>query len=97
MKKFKNMSLRVTKTLEKLVSGRFTIKTLEEHLSKEFDSPIKLEEISRKDDELGDFNLIGNLDDGTVFCDFDIYYLKMRRKGLDGANIYITEVGYQFE
>ena len=90
-------SMRVIKIIEKLVTQRFTIKTLEKHLSEEFDKPIKLENITSKNDILGDCNLIGTLEDGKVFCDFDIYFLKMRRKGFNGVNIYITEVAYQFE
>ena len=82
--------------LESLVNQRFSIKELEKTLSKRFGTPIKLVDISRKDDELTNYNLIGNLDTKRVFCDFDIYYLKLRRKGFDGANIYITEVAYDF-
>ena len=90
---------KVIAILENLVSNRFTVKTLEEYLTREFAVPIKLEEISRKDDELGDYNLLGLLDieNKAIYCYFDIYYLKMRRKGFDGADIYITEVSYEFE
>lgn len=89
------------KILEELVGNRFNKETLEAHLTEKFSYPIILEDISRDDDELPDYNLIGNIDieypDGFhLFVDFDIYFLKMRRVGFDAADIYITEVSYEF-
>jgi hypothetical protein len=38
-----------------------------------------------------------NIEDGSEQSGFfDIYMLPMRRKGFDGADMYITEVGYEF-
>ena len=89
----------VIEKLESLVQRRFSIESLVEHLTNEFGVKIELEDISRDNDELCDFNLIGNIDNPAhdIFCDFDIYFLKMRKNSFEGANIYITEVGYHFE
>lgn len=90
------------KVLEELVGKRFNKETLEAHLTEKFSYPITLEDISRDDDELADYNFIGNIDikypDGFhLFAYFDIYFLKMRRTGFDAADIYITEVSIEFE
>lgn len=90
------------KILEELVGKRFSKDSLEAHLTEKFTYPITLEDISKDDDELVDFNLIGNIDikypdNFHLYVDFDVYFLKMRREGHDGADIYITEVGYEFE
>jgi hypothetical protein len=87
----------VKDTLNSLVHKRCSIVGLEIELSKKLDVNIKLEDISREDDELTDYNLIGFFVCGEIFCDFDIYYLPMRRKGFDGADMCITEVGYEFQ
>ena len=88
--------------LEELVGKRFTKESLEAYLTEKFSHNIKIEDISREDDELGDYNFITNIDieypDGFhLFADVDIYFLKMRRDGFDGANIYVTEIGVEFE
>jgi hypothetical protein len=90
------------KILEELVHKRFNKETLEAYLTEKFSYPITLDDVSRDDDELSDYNFIGNIDikypDGFhLFADIDIYFLKMRRAGWDDSDIYITEVSYEFE
>lgn len=94
--------------MENLVWQRFdSKKQLEEELSKDFHCKIKLEKQSycngnRKQQEEYDsemldldYGLIGNIDNGEIFCDIDIYYAKTRAN--KGKGIIITEVGYEFE
>lgn len=90
------------KILEELVGKRFNKESLEAHLTEKFTYPITLDDISREDDELSDYNFITNIDieypDGFhLFADVDIYFLKMRREGFDAADIYVTEVAVEFE
>lgn len=85
--------------LEDLVGRRFNKETLEAKLSEIFGHPATVEDISKDDDELADFNLLSNLDnkEKDLYGYIDIYYLPMRREGFDGATWYITEVSYEFE
>jgi hypothetical protein len=90
------------KILEALVGKRFNKEALEAHLTEKFSYPVTVDDISREDDELPDYNLITNIDikypDGFhLFADIDIYFLKMRREGFDAADMYITEVSVEFE
>lgn len=85
--------------LEHLVGKRFNKETLEAKLAEIFKQPITVEDISKDDDELADFNLLTNFDNEAenLFGYVDIYYLPMRRAGFDEAVWYITEVAVQFE
>lgn len=85
--------------LENLVHNRFTKETLEKQLTEIFGQTIVLEDISHDEDELGDFNFMGGFDvpEKDLYGYFDIYFLKMRRPGFDGADLYVTEVAIQFE
>jgi hypothetical protein len=83
--------------LENLVGRRFeTIEKLNEFLTEYLasDKPIKLDFAYQNDerDHTTDWNLIANCENEFVFCDFDIYFLYDRYN-----NLYITEVGYEFE
>ncbi len=93
-------------TLEALVGKRFTKESLEAHLSQKFGVTQTLDDISKDDDELGDWNLLGCIDkvypvkhdySVSVYGYYDIYFLKMKQEGFDGNNIYITEIGIEFE
>ena len=42
-----------------------------------------------------DYGFIGNINNGEIFCDIDIYYAKTRAN--KGNGIIITEVNYEFE
>lgn len=83
--------------LEKLVGRRFeTIAKLESYLTEylESDKPIKFD-FSYQNyeiDHTADWNLIANCENEFVFCDFGIYFLYDRYN-----NLYVTEVGYEFE
>ena len=97
MSKVKQIDLGIK--LEDLVGRRFNKETLEAKLSEIFGQPITVEDISREDDELSDFNLLtefGNAD-SELYGYVDIYYLPMRRAGFDEAVWYITEVSIEFE
>jgi len=85
--------------LEDLVQSRFNKETLQQRLTEIFGTSIELEDISREDDELADFNFLGHFDipEKDLYGYFDIYFLKMRRPGFDNADIYITEVAIEFE
>lgn len=85
--------------LEDLVQSRFNKETLQQRLTEIFGTSIELDDISREDDELADFNFLGHFDipEKDLYGYFDIYFLKMRRPGFDNADIYITEVAIEFE
>ena len=85
--------------LEDLVGSRFNKESLEEKLTEIFGVPIAVEDISKEDDELADYNFMGGFDipERELYGYFDIYFLKMRRPGFDNADIYITEVAIEFE
>lgn len=85
--------------LESLVGSRFNKESLEKELSEIFGTTIVVEDISKDDDELGDFNFIGSFDipEKDLFGYFDIYFLKMRKPGFDGSDLYVTEIAIEFE
>lgn len=93
----KEYDIRVS--LENFVGNRFTKESLEKTLSIIFDVDIVLEDISNEDDELADYNFLGGFDipEKELYGFFDIYFLKMRRPGFDGTDIYVTEVAIEFE
>ena len=97
MSKFKEIEIEVA--LEELVGQRFNKETLEAKLSTLFKQPITVEDISREDDELSDYNLLAHFDneETDLFGYVDIYFLPMRKEGFDGAVWYITEIAVQFE
>ena len=88
--------------LEGLVGQRFNMQSLNDKLEKVFNQKVELQNTSllreqENDDDLSDYNLMFNIEDGSEQSGFfDIYMLPMRRKGFDGADMYITEVGYEF-
>ena len=79
--------IEITLALEDLVGQRFNKATLEAKLAVIFKQPITVEDISKDDDELVDFNLLTNFDneETNMFGYVDIYYLPMRRAGFDEA------------
>lgn len=89
--------------LERLVGQRFSMQSLNDKLERVFKQKVELQNTSllreqeNDDDDLADYNLMFNIEDGSEQSGyFDIYMLPMRRKGFDGADMYITEVGYEF-
>ena len=85
--------------LEELVGQRFNEETLNKRLSDIFQFDVKVEDTSREDDELADYNFVfgfGDIDD-ELYGYGDIYFLKMRREGFDNTTFYVTEVNVDFE
>jgi hypothetical protein len=90
--------------LESLVHSRFSLESLNKKLSDFFGEKVKVYNASQgridngeDDDELADWNLMFGFESDELFVDGDIYFLPMRREGFDGATMYITEVGYEFQ
>lgn len=93
----------ITIFLENLVHTRVSMEQLNEKVSEFFDTKVEVINVTQEnlnegnDDELCDYNLMFNIEDGTEQSGFyDIYMLPMRREGFDGGTMYITEVGYEF-
>ena len=91
--------IQVVSFLEGLVGERFNLDTLNAKLSNHFGEDIKAGFVNENDDtnELADWNIMFNSEKEETYGYFDIYVLKMRRKGFDGSDFYVTEVGYEFE
>ena len=88
----------VVKFLENLVHQRFNLETLNTELSKCFGEDVKAEFVDEENEAgLGDWNIMFNSEQEDTYGYFDIYVLKMRNVGFDGAEFMITEVGYEFE
>ena len=92
MEKYK----KIKKGMENLVGKRFSVDSLNAHLSKLFKEEIKVEDVNVNDDDFGDYNLLFESTNPDTYGFFDIYYLPMRKPGYDGETIYITEVAYEF-
>lgn len=96
------MVTKIKNGLEELVGKRFNKETLEDALTKLFEYPITLDDVTKEDDELPDYNFLGGFDikypnNQHLYGFFDIYFLKMRNEGFSGSNIYVTEVAIEFE
>jgi hypothetical protein len=92
---------KVINVLENLVGKRFCLETLEMELKERFklDDYIGIVDVTPDKDECdtSDWNLMGCLNAKGIFCDFDIYFLNLRKKDWDGNTFYVTEVGYEFQ
>lgn len=82
--------------LESLVGKRFSFDELKMYLrvnSNGYKIELVEKDVSDYDADL-DYVLIGSMEDklNSLLCDFDIYYAKTRK-----GDMYITEVGYEFE
>lgn len=93
--------IKVIQILEGLVNSRFTMETLHTHLQKEFklDTPMVIEDVTNDKDECDtcDWNLMCCLDAHGIFCDIDIYFLKLRKRNIFGEDFQVVEVGYEFD
>lgn len=82
--------------LESLVGKRFSFAELKMYLRVNSNGyTIELVEKDMTDYDIDlDYMLIGSMEDklNSLLCDFDIYYTKTRK-----GDMYITEVGYEFE
>jgi len=83
--------------LEELVGKRFSSKTLNQELSKIFNEEIKGEDCTNFDNKPCDYNFMFNSKKEDTFGYFDIYYLKMINPGFDDADMYVTEISFEFE
>lgn len=82
--------------LESLVGRRFSKKTLEQELSKIFKEEIHIQLGYEEVDNFPDYNYMFYSENEEYGGDFDIYALKQRHKDDCGNNLYVTEVGYDF-
>jgi hypothetical protein len=58
-----------------------------------------IEDVTEGKDECdtSDYNLMCCLDAHGIFCDIDIYFLRLRKPDYDNNTIYVTEVGWEFQ
>lgn len=89
------MKRKIISFLETLPHSRFNINTLNKELSKFFKQNITVEEVEYPDGP--DFNLLFEFELEDINGFVDIYILKHKNEGFDGATFYITEVGYEFD
>jgi len=96
---YTELQKQVGQVLETLVGRRFNEETLNHRLTDIFQWDVKVEDTSKEDDELSDYNFVFGFGDiGSELYGYgDIYFLKMRREGFDGATFYVTEVNVDFE
>lgn len=89
----------ITNGLENLVHHRFSYERLNQVLCSLFKvDDIFVSECEAEAEELNcDYNLEFAITKPIIGGVFDIYYLPMKRKGENGEEIYITEVGYMFD
>ena len=99
MSKLTTDEKQIAKGLEALVGQRFNKASLEAELTRLFRQPTTVDDISKDDDELCDYNFLTGFDneEKEIYGYADIYFLPMRKEGFDGACYYITEVSWEFE
>ena len=92
---------KVIQILEGLVGSRFSMESLNTHLQNEFnlEKHLEIEDVTDGKDEndTTDWNLMCCLDAHGIFCDIDIYFLKLRKRNVFGEDFQVVEVGYEFE
>jgi hypothetical protein len=92
---------KVIQILEGLVGSRFSMETLNTHLQNEFnlEKHLEIEDVTEGKDEndTTDWNLMCCLDAHGIFCDIDIYFLKLRKRNVFGEDFQVVEVGYEFD
>ena len=92
---------KVIQILEGLVGSRFSMETLNTHLQNEFnlEKHLEIEDVTEGKDEndTTDWNLMCCLDAHGIFCDIDIYFLKLRKRNIFGEDFQVVEVGYEFD
>ena len=89
----------ISEALKKLVHKRFSYEGLNKYLCSLFGvKNIYVHECEAETAELnGDYDLEFEINKPMIGGVFDIYYLPMKRKGENGEEIYITEIGYMFD
>ena len=95
----KKNEIRIAKAFEKLVFERFDKKGLEARISEIVGRKINLVNIGHSEDALTDHNFMCGFDNEAkkLFGYLDVYYLKHRKPGHDGATLLVTGVAYEFE
>lgn len=92
---------KVIQILEGLVGSRFSMESLNTHLQNEFnlEEHLEIEDVTEDKDEndTTDWNLMCCLDAHGIFCDIDIYFLKLRKRNIFGEDFQVVEVGYEFD
>jgi hypothetical protein len=92
---------KVIQILEGLVGSRFSMETLNTHLQNEFnlEKHLEIDDVTEGKDEndTTDWNLMCCLDAHGIFCDIDIYFLKLRKRNVFGEDFQVVEVGYEFD
>lgn len=92
---------KVIQILEGLVGSRFSMESLNTHLQNEFnlEKHLEIEDVTEGKDEndTTDWNLMCCLDAHGIFCDIDIYFLKLRKRNIFGEDFQVVEVGYEFD
>ena len=92
---------KVIQILEGLVYNRFSMESLAVHLQNEFDleKHLEIEDVTDNKDECdtSDYNLMTCLDAHGIFCDIDIYFLRLRKRNVFGEDFQVVEVGYEFD
>ena len=84
--------------LESVVGMRYNMESLTKVLSRYFDEVIKpMYANEENDSESTDWNIMFDSHKEETYGYFDIYVLKMKQKGFDGSEFYVTEIGYEFE
>jgi len=95
----KSNEKRIAKEFEKLVFERFDKKGLEAKIGQIVKKHVKLANIGHSEDALTDHNFMCGFDYPAMklFGYLDVYYLKHRKTGHDGATFLVTGVSYEFE
>ena len=92
---------KVIQILEGLVGNRYSMETLNTHLQNEFnlEKHLEIEDVTDGKDECDttDWNLMCCLDAHGIYCDIDIYFLKLRKRNIFGEDFQVVEVGYEFQ
>ena len=92
---------KVIQILEGLVGNRFSMESLKTHLQNEFnlEEHLEIEDVTKGKDknDTSDWNLMCCLDAHGIFCDIDIYFLKLRKRNVFGEDFQVVEVGYEFD
>ena len=92
---------KVIQILEGLVGCRFSMETLHTHLQNEFnlEKHLEIEDVTEGKHECDttDWNLMCCLDAHGIFCDIDIYFLKLRKRNIFGEDFQVVEVGWEFQ
>lgn len=90
---------KIIQALEQIVHKRFSYEKLNQILCELFGvNDIIVSECEAEAEELnGDYDMEFAITKPIIGGIFDIYYLPMKRKGINGEEIYITEVGYSFD